>query len=446
MATIRAKPRTKSKPAKPPAPYRSLDLAQVRKQNRGALTRQPITTPDVYVEDVADAVRMAASSGDYSRIVQIMNAVHSTDAVYNGAMEAFVSMICQCPLRFTGDADVVAALSPGHEDPEQPGSARSLWRDSFSTATLASLLRDGREYGCWLGELNYDCGWPQLIRHDPEWLRYRRFDNVWTYQVLGGETVITPGDGQWFFGCPGGNTAPFQNGIAGSVGTAWAEKRDAMLAWAMWRRKLAGAARVGFVPVGATAVDAENMLDQLIEFAGQNSTFVLPIGYDCKLLESQGQGYQVFLDTVKSCNESLVLSVQSQLIIQSGSPGFGNSNVAVDTLSSLASRYSRSLADDLNAQCMPFVLQAAFGPGAYADVEFLTDDSAAQNQKAQSWIAAASVITALAGAVAQAKAAGIELDPINGREILRQLNIPVSAPLPAATGAPQLRVVGGTDE
>jgi Protein of unknown function (DUF935) len=414
------------------SPYRTLAPADIRRRNRGALTRQPTTTPEWYAEDVTDAIRLAAC-GDLSRAVQLMRAAHS-DGTYSGVLESFTAGITRLPRRFSSsDPEIVAARSVGHAT-DEPGSARSLFDDSAPTSEIAALLRDGREFGVWLAELVWleDVPAPLLVRLDPEFLRFDRFNNLWVYRTIGGDVQVVPGNGTWFFGCPGGRTSPWEGGIFGPIGRAWAEKYETQLALATWCRKLAGAARVGYTPVGSTRTDGDDLLQGLIDFHGQNSSFVLPSGFEIKLLESNGVGAEVFAKSLARCDESILLTVASQSVTTQGGEGFSNSAVQAGVRSDVLARYAQSFDNDLNAQYMPYLVAAVFGEDAYASVETITAPIKDLNQEAQSLEGAAAVITQIAGAITAAKAAGLAVDNVDLREIMRRFDVPITKALPKA--------------
>jgi hypothetical protein len=214
-----------------------------------------------------------------------------------------------------------------------------------------------------------------LQRLDPEWLQYRWSENRWYYNSVFGPLPITPGDGNWLLHTPGGHLTPWQHGLWRPLGRAVIAKEHAFFYRENYSGKLANPARAAIAPAGATQEQTLSWFQKVMAW-GVNTVFALTPGYDVKLLESNGKGYDVFQQTIKTCNEEIIISVAGQLPSTTGGEGFDNADVhraiAADRINDTAT----GLQNTLDTQGIPPWVNDEYGAEALKDsprIEWETD-------------------------------------------------------------------------
>jgi hypothetical protein len=183
------------------------------------------------------------------------------------------------PKKFVGRDDIVQALQAGND------SVRSVFDEMFPPQELARVAADGVELGVFVAELLPVEGrdFPVMVRLDPQYLNYRWAENRWYYRSVAGQLPITPGDGRWILGTPGGRISPWQSGIWQAVGGAFIDKHHARLHAANWESKLANPARVAVSPQGSTEGQKQAWFQAVMAW-GINTVFGMTPGYDVKLI------------------------------------------------------------------------------------------------------------------------------------------------------------------
>lgn len=353
------------------------------------------------------------------------------DGVIHGVLSTRTEGLVQLPIRFKGSKKMTEALE---ED----------FRTVFPSAELALLAGDGRLLGVGAGEfVQVQGAKPVLRRIDPEFLWYRWAEDRWYYQSVRGMIPINPGDGRWVLHCPGGVVQPWTQGLWMALGRAFIAKEHSYFYRENYSSKLANAARVATSPAGSSEVQKKNWFRRVAEW-GVNTVFDVPPGYDVKLLESNGRGYEVYKETISACNEEIIITLAGQLVTTTGGTGFTNANIFSAIRSDLIQSDADGLAGTLNGQAIPVWANERFGansePVACAwDVTPPTD----QNKEATAMTAAANAVKALNEVLAPY---GQEVDIA---EIARRYGIPTrklaenvrsitdarNRPAPAATPA-----------
>ncbi len=339
-------------PASSGASLDSPAVERMREQMGGQLSPLPQTQTRWYLRDLEAAIHMA-DAGDISAAARLYRSFRR-DGVLAGLLATRTGGLVRLPKRFRGDAEVKEAL-----ERTDGLYTRSIFDDMFPSSELALLAADGIALGVGVGELVPVEGrdFPVLVRVDPEFLRYRWNENRWYYVSLVGLIPITPGDGRWMLHVPGGRMAPWQHGLWSALGGSWINKSHAIMHRANYSAKLANPARAAVAPAGANESQRQGFLERVIGW-GVNTTFELPPGWEVKLIESNGRGYDVFQAEISTCDNEIIVALAGQTVTTDGGTGFANADIHKSIRADLIKETADALAYTLNTQGIPqFVAQ-----------------------------------------------------------------------------------------
>lgn len=390
-------------------------IESIRRTLGGNLQPIPFARPRWYLADLETAVYLA-NQGDLSWAAELMSTARS-DGVLSGVLSTRTAGLVRLPKRFRGDAEMIEALELGHSAP------RSVFDEMFPPSDLANLAADGELLGVGVGELVPVQGrdYPVFCHLDPQFLRYRWNESRWYFQSNAGPLPITPGDGRWILHTPGGRTAPWQNALWRAVGRAYIRKDHAALYKDEWEAKLANPARVAYAPNGSVEAQKESFFRQVMAW-GVNTVFGLTPGYEIKLLESNGRGYESFIKTIAAQNEELIICVAGQTVTTDGGAGFQNSDIHRSIRSDLIKATADNLAFTINTQGIPAFVEKRWGAEALDRcpvVEWDVTPPKDRSAEAQALVTVAQAIDQLTAALG---AHGRELDV---DKLAQQFAVPV---------------------
>lgn len=310
-----------------------------------------------YLADLETA-ETAADAGQIAMAARLMRAARK-DGVYAGVLSTRTDGLVRLPKRFRGSPEIVAALEVGGDE------ARSVFDEMCPAPELAAIAADGIELGVGVGELVPVQGrdYPVLVRLDPEFIYYMWSENRWYFKSIAGLIPITPGDGRWVLHCPGGRMAPWQRGLWRAIGRAYIRKEHANLHKDNWEAKLANPARVAVMPAGGSEAEKSSWFRRVMAW-GINTVFATPPGYDVKLLESNGRGYECFQATIADQNNEFVMAVCGQTVTTDGGTGFANADVHRSIRADLIKATADALAYTVNTQVLPPWIFDRFGEDA----------------------------------------------------------------------------------
>lgn len=374
-------------------PSRTVDSATIKKvrQDRGgSIVRQSTTQTRWYMADLEDAVRMA-DSGNLKLAARLWKAMRR-DGVMSGLLSTCTDGLVRLPKRFFGDAWQVELL-------QARNGTRSIFDEMFPASELALLAADGRGLGVGVAELLPVKGrdFPVMVRLDPEWLVYEWQENRWYYDSAAGRIPITPGDGRWILHLPGGRMSPWQHGQWQALGRAWISKEHALQYRTNWESKLANPARVAVAPNGATEEEQQTWFESVMAW-GVNTVFGMRPGYDVRLLESNGRGYESFSQTIETANNEMMIALAGQVVTTTGGAGFANSDIHKSIRADIIKAIADSLAYTINTQGIPVWVVNQWGAESLntrATVEWDVEPAKDRLQEANAMIAFANAIKGL---------------------------------------------------
>lgn len=379
-------------------------IEAARRRNGGSVQPLPTTRTRWYMSDLESAEYLA-DQGDMQSAAELMRSARK-DGVLSGVLSTRTGGLVRLPKVFRGDPEIVAQLELGHD------LTRSVFDEIFPAGELAQLAADGELLGVGVAELVPVEGrdYPVCVRLDPAFLLYRWNENRWYYRSIAGPLPITPGDGRWILHTPGGRMAPWQAGLWRAIGRAYIRKEHASLHCDNWEAKLANPARVAVAPTGSVEQQKADFFRQVMAW-GVNTVFGLTPGYDVKLLESNGRGYESFKQTIADQNNEMIITIAGQTVTTDGGTGFANADVHKSIRADLIKATADGLAYTINTQGLPAFVALRFGPDALASrsvvVEWDVTPPKDRTAEANSLVTIATAITALTDALARH---GRELD------------------------------------
>jgi hypothetical protein len=386
---------------------------------QGQLTPLPQTRLRWYIADLETAIHRA-DEGNLQMAGELWAAM-KRDGTLCGILSTLVSGLVHLPRRMSGRADIVAEL-------EGRDGVTERYDAMFPPSELEKIVEDGIGMGVAVGYFAPVAGrsYPVFVRLDPRWLVYRWNENRWYYTSVVGSLPITPGDGRWVLWTFGARTAPWQSGVWYSLGIAWVNKQHAMLHKANWEAKLANPARVAVMPQGASEQQKQSWFGRVMAW-GANSVFGAPPGYDVKLVESNGRGYESFDTTIERSDREFMIGIAGQVITTTGGTGFSNMDLYRSIRADLIQSTERKLAYGINTQGIPQYVATHHGEDALEQTVVVKYDTTPPKDLKEDAAAQAQLGTAIT-------AANQALAPY-------QLRVDVK-PLAARTGLPLERVDG----
>jgi len=385
------------------AERQTLDAPQIveaRKRMGGQLELPTVPQTRWYLAQL-EAAEFAADGGNLEQAGLLMRAARS-DGVFAGVLSTRTSGLVRLPIRFRGDPDVVASLEIGHGD----AAIRSVFDEMFPSSELAQLAADGICLGVGVGELVPVEGrdYPVFVRLQPQFLVYRWIDNAWYFRSAHGLIPVVPGDGRWILHCPGGRSSPWMNGIWRAIGRAYIRKHHAALQKDNWEGKLANPARVAVSPAGGSEEQSQAWFRQVMAW-GINTVFGMRPGYDVKLIESNGRGWESFNKTIADQNTEMIIAVAGQTVTVDGGAGFQNSDIHKSIRADLIKETADGLAYTINTQGIPAYVARIWGEDAINDRPCVVDWDVTppkdRNSEAMSLSATANAIIQLTAALVE---------------------------------------------
>lgn len=393
----------------------------------GQLAPQPTTQAEWYLSDLEYAER-AADAGDLGPAARLMRSARK-DGILAGVLSTRTDGLVRLPKSFDGADDIVRELV------SSAGSVRSTFDEMFPPSELAPLAADGILLGVGVAELRPVSGrdHPVMIRLEPEFLRYDWNEGQWYYRALGGELPIVPGNGRWILHTPGGRIAPWNAGQWKAIGRAFIRKESASLAKDNYEATLANPALIAEAPAGASETVAEGFFRRLVNAWGLNTLFGLRPGYKLSLLESNGRGYQSFVQTIAAQEKEIVVCISGSTVLVDGGTGFANADVHKSIRADLIQSTADGLAFTINSQGLPAWIAGRWGIGALDNPATMAWDVTPPRDRAQEATALGQVATAVQ---MLREAYGDRLDTIT---IAKKFDIPLlPAPAPG-----QLELIKG---
>lgn len=445
--------------APPPAEYGpelgSATVDAAREALGGRLEPIPPVRLRWYPPDI-ERIQRQLQSGDLTLLGQL-NESMKIDGVIRGLGDARTSVV-NFPKRYYGATDIVRVLQ------SKNASDRDVYNEMIPASEARLMCWDEIDCGVAIGEMVPVQGrdFPVLVRRYVQNLLYLQQRNQWFYRSIAGMIPIYPGvptaQGNWWvLHVGGGRLSPWNSGSWNALGRSYINKTQSIFARQAYEMKHAHPARVGTATLGATDADRKGLLSQLIRWA-LNSAFVLPVGYDLKLIESNGRGIEVYEQAIKHYNEEIATVLCGSAVMLQGTAGFSNMDVfrvvQTDLIKTTASNWDHTV----NTQILPAFIAQRWGLDALDDATTVeTDVSAPKDRKveADTLVSVANAVKGLVEAIQSAQiAAGVKKPvALDVGEMLARFGIPtrasrvaLQAPAAAAGGKQLALPIGQSEE
>lgn len=379
---------------------------------------QPIPTTKIrwYLRDLESA--QAQADGGHIQMAARLWRTMKRDGVLTGLLGTRTDGLVRLPKRFYGDDEVCADLRAFN-------GTRSTFDEMCPPSELGMMIGDGIGLGISVCELVPVPGrnYPVMVRLDPEFLDYYWPANQWFFNSIAGRIPIVPGDGRWVLHIPGGRIAPWMSGLWPALGRSFINKEHAMLHRSNYSRKLANPAVAAVSPDGAAEQQRRGFFKRLLDW-GTNNVFEVPIGWDVKLIESNGRAWDVFQREIDTSDNEYMVALAGQIVTTTGGTGFANADIHQAIRKDLVQATGESLAYTINTQVLPQFIWRLWGDDGLAtreaSVEWDTSTPADREKESRTLGQLADAISKLDAALAPHDRQ-VEID-----EMCVRYNVPVA--------------------
>ena len=330
------------------------EVDEARTAYGGRLEAIPPVRLRWYPPDIERA-QMLATNGDMTMIGQLNESMR-IDGVYRGLLDARTS-VTDFPKRFYGEPDVIETLTSKNL------SDRNVYDEMIPSSEARLMVGDTINCGISVGEMVPVEGrdFPVLVRRYVQNLYYLWSRNTWLYRSIVGLIPIHPGrpyknGNQWVLHIGGGRLSPWNNGLWNTCGRSYINKTQTIFARQSYEMKHSHPARVAFSPLGASEEERQGMLASIIRWA-LNACFALPVGWDIKLVESNGRGIDIYEKSIDTYNQEMATALCGSSVMLKGTVGFGN----IDPFKVVAKNLMATSAGDWDHTCNTQILPAFIG-------------------------------------------------------------------------------------
>lgn len=394
----------------------------------GMLEPIPVTKLRWYPPDIEKAQTMA-DTGNMQLVGDLCHSMR-IDGVIRGLGDARTSVV-DLPKRYFGSADVERVLK------SKNNSDRSVYDEMIPATEARLMVWDGITAGVAIGEMVPVKGrnFPVLIRRYPRNLYYIWTKNTWYYRSIVGFMPIQPGvpneDGNsWVLHIPGGRLSPWNSGLWNAIGRHYINKTQSIFARQSYEMKHSHPARVAFAPVGASEEERKGLISGIIRWA-MNAAFMLPVGWDIKLVESNGRGIEIYDKSIETADKEIATALCGSAVMLQGTTGFSNMDVFRVVQKDLIRSTSCAWDHTVNTQILPGFIAGRWGTEAVKNATVVeTDIKEPKDREAEARTMAgvANAIKSLVDAIAAGQVAQGVKKPVavDVGELLEQFGIPTT--------------------
>ncbi len=307
---------------------------RVLARTNSGTSRELIYRPSVtgWTPAAIQNARAQADSGIMLEVADLWETM-MRDARVKGVMSTRTHGLLGLPLDFEGGDPEARATLAGNTN-----GKNGEWSHMCDESELAKLARNGLGIGVGVAQripLPRIIGRPQRYRIETwssRWLSYYHYGtgggSHWKILTENGLEDIIPGDGKWIMFQPYGARRPWAEGHWQEIDFPWLLKHFSMEDRANFSEVLGSPLWLGLTAHNGTQKQRDKFLSQM-RTMGKNGKFVLPQGWDLKLVEASaaGKSGDVFDQQIKFSNEEITIALAGQLVTTEGTSGFSEGNV-----------------------------------------------------------------------------------------------------------------------
>jgi phage gp29-like protein len=354
--------------------------------------------------------------------------------------------------RFLGLLGLPMDFAPGEGDPEEGSTQndpkdpavkalKKLWPRMFPRAALYQWMIWGQGLGVGLAEQVWEFDeetgywYPRLKVWHPRYLRWDwSTDSFHVVTRDGGDMDVRPGDPKWAFYTPFGHYRGWMHGFVRSLAIPWLFRQWGMRDWIRYSEVYGAPIRGAVVPEGADETKVLRFL-QSVTSIGRDVAIKLPQkdgpqgvkqGFDLKLIEAAGRGWEGFEKAHNAANGMVAIRVLGQNLtteIKAGS--FAAATIHQNVKQEKIDFDSGSLTETQREQVLAFWAEVNFGSRAKAprpagDREGFWETEPPEDQKA-----AGDGLKAIGDGIVALQATGAQVDV---DDVLTDAGVPITGP------------------
>jgi hypothetical protein len=225
------------------------------------------------------------------------------------------------------------------------------WQDWWPRFSGTAAIREMNDYGIMMGFSHGQLCWdtqqprldyaPHLFPWHPVFTWYDWL--LRCFQAIGqdAQIPIIPGNGKWVEYAPFGSYRGWIRGALRAVVEPWMLRHFGFRDMARFGEVHGNPTRIGYVPMVGDPVERSNFENNLARM-GANTAMIIPrdigepenSGYDYKLIEAKGDGWQVHPAQIDRCDMAIVLALlMVNLTTQVEGGSYGAAKVQMDVRS-----------------------------------------------------------------------------------------------------------------
>lgn len=337
---------------------------------RPTVVQLPTRPGSEYTAIAQRRAKEATYTGRLAEAARLYRAAVTEDGVIAGLMSTIGHGILGLPMSFQGDPEQCAALADAEGTPGEYGQM-------LPQSEAAQVFADGVGFGLGLGQfvttcwqcgadeidpcgMCETCGVVAIARPcgqrvvtrlrwwDPQYLRQDPYSRRWFLQTINGEIEIHPGDGEWLLYTPYPEVDAWRHGPWLYLTIAFVFSRDAVFD-RQRHSEVLSPVRV-MAGIKATTKEGRKKALAILQAMQRDNQFVLPEGYDYKVVESSGKILDIYSAIIAWAKEQASVGLTGSTVSIDGTKGFTSANVYERVANWKRAFYASTWCDCVRAQ------------------------------------------------------------------------------------------------
>lgn len=264
------------------------------------------------------AAMRSLETGVMNDAAQVVDAMRRDDRI-DGCLQTRSTAIPSLP--FTLEPGIGRSAKKVADEAEE--KFECMVSDTTASEFLAWRLMLGVAFGELIWDAKVDTArgsirWePYLKVWHPKFFYWRWDTRSWWVTTMDGNVEIEPGNGQWVVFGYGSESRPWMHGKVRALYVPWLLRQWAQRDAGRYSEVYGNPFRVGYTPLSADKEDKDRFIKELAK-VGTESVIRLPqaidgqAGFDVKLVEATGKGFEGFIQLVKEQSTNIAISLLGQ--------------------------------------------------------------------------------------------------------------------------------------